>query len=425
MIEAPSSKSKSRLRRHQQHLPGYPFRGLTRPEWACEKSPLLTRCGRLGGQFPGTALQVMALFGTGVGYCGPTRAAAMTQSHVMQPQYSLEGVALLKDLPPESLQHIQQSCSWRRYEPGEPIVEYLDRSNDVYFLISGEARALVYSLAGKVVSFRDLAPGDTFGEYPAIDGHPRSASVEARSSCLVASMPAAAFLELLQAEPTVARALDKQLVATIRRLSTRVYEFSAAIMAITGRRIYGEMQRIRAKDAYPDEEVKAFLVEKTFPKSVEEMTLKLSNVSAAFYGLMLANVGDRFGWKEADAISKSVFRKLGQLKTKEALELGMDVPRDSRALALVFITAVHSASPEYNFEVFEYLPEETTIRVFGISRYDRIAKKLDIERYLTWPELIPFFEGVAEEMGVRCKIEGDLKELGKEGRYECLYRFTL
>jgi CRP-like cAMP-binding protein len=349
----------------------------------------------------------------------------MAQSQVTQPQYALEGVALLKGLPSESLQHIQQSCSWRRYEPGEPIVEYLDRSDDVFFLISGEARVIVYSLAGKVVSFHDLGPGDMFGEYPAIDERPRSASVEARSSCLVASMPSAAFLELLQAEPTVRRALDKQLVATIRRLSTRVYEFSAAVMVITGRRIYGEMQGIRAKDVYPDEEVKAFLVEKTFPKSAEEMTLKLSNVSAAFYGLMLANVGDRFGWKEADAISKSVFRKLGQLKTKEALELGVDVPKDSRALALVFITAVHSASPEYNFEVFEYLPEETTIRVFGISRYDRIAKKLDIERYLTWPELVPFFEGVAEEMGVRCKIEGELKELGKEGRYECLYRFTI
>jgi CRP-like cAMP-binding protein len=349
----------------------------------------------------------------------------MAQSQVTQPEYALEGVTLLKGLPSESLQHIQQSCSWRRYEPGEPIVEYLDRSDDVFFLISGEARVIVYSLAGKVVSFHDLGPGDMFGEYPAIDERPRSASVEARSSCLVASMPSAAFLALLQAEPTVGRALDKQLVATIRRLSTRVYEFSAAVMAITGRRIYGEMQGIRAKDAYPDEEVKAFLVEKTFPKSAEEMTLKLSNVSAAFYGLMLANVGDRFGWKEADAISKSVFRKLGQLKTKEALELGVDVPKDSRALALVFITAVHSASPEYNFEVFEYLPEETTIRVFGISRYDRIAKKLDIERYLTWPELIPFFEGVAEEIGVRCKIEGELKELGKEGRYECLYRFTL
>ena len=238
-------------------------------------------------------------------------------------------------------------------------------------------------------------------------------------------MTAADFRTLLQTEPTADDALHKQLVATVRRLSTRVYEFSAAVMAITGRRIYAEMQGIRAKDKYPDEEVKAYLVDKTFPKSAEEMTLKLSNVSAAFYGLMLAHIGDRFGWREADTISKAVFRKLGQLKTREALELGVDVLKDSRAPALVFITTVHSASPEYNFEVFEYLPNETVIRVFGVSRYDRIAKKLDIERYLSWPELLPFFEGVAEEMRVNCKIDGDLKELGKEGKYECVYRFTL
>jgi len=238
-------------------------------------------------------------------------------------------------------------------------------------------------------------------------------------------MPAASFKELLHREPAAADVLLQQLVATIRRLSTRVYEFSAAVMAITGRRVYAEMQGIRAADIYPDEEVKAQLVEKTFPTSAEDMTLKLSNVTAAFYGLLLAHIGDRFGWQEADAASKSVFRKLGQLKTREAMEVGVDLPKDARALALVFITAVHSASPEYNFEVFEYLPEETIVRVFGISRYDRIAKKLDIERSLTWPELIPFFEGVAEELGIKCKIEGTLKELGEEGKYDCVYRFTL
>ncbi|NIO38982.1 MAG: hypothetical protein GTO41_01530 [Burkholderiales bacterium] len=113
------------------------------------------------------------------------------------------------------------------------------------------------------------------------------------------------------------------------------------------------------------------------------------------------------------------------MKTVEAKDLGIDVPKDTRALALVFITAVHSASPEYNFEVLEYLPEETIVRVFGISRYDRIAKKLDIEKHLTWPELIPFFEGIAKEMAIECKIEGDLKELGEGGRYECMYKFTL
>ena len=359
------------------------------------------------------------------GSSGGSVAPAMAESQTAQSQRSLAAIPLLAGLSPAGLKDIEQRCSWRRYEPGEPIVEYLDRSDDVFFLVDGEARVIIYSLTGKVVSFHDLSPGDMFGEYPAIDGRPRSASVEARTSCLVALMPASAFLDLVQSEPKVSQALLKQLVATIRRLSTRVYEFSAHIMAITARRIYAEMQGIRAKDSYPDEEVKAYLVEKTFPKSAEEMTLKLSNVSAAFYGLMLAHIGDRFGWREADAISKAVFRKLGQLKTREALELGVDVPKDSRAPALVFITAVHSASPEYNFEVFEYLPNETVVRVFGVSRYDRIAKKLDIERYLSWPELLPFFEGVAEEMGIKCKVEGELKELGEEGRYDCVYRITL
>ena len=349
----------------------------------------------------------------------------MVQSQNTQPEYSLEGVALLKGLSPDTLLSLRDICSWRRYEPGEPIVEYLDRSDDVFFLVSGEARVIVYSLAGKVVSFHDLGPGDMFGELPAIDERPRSASVEARSSCLVALMKGSAFQDLVQREPIVLRGLLRQLAGTIRRLSMRVYEFSAAIMAVTGRKLYGEMQNIRARDVYPDEEVKAKLLEKTFPKSAEDMTLKLSNVTAAFYGLTLANVGERFGWREADAISKAVFRRLGHLKTKEALELGVDLPRDSRAPALVFITAVHSASPEYNFEVLEYLPDETTIRVFGISRYDRIAKSLDIEHHLTWPELIPFFEGAAEELGIKCKVQGELKELGEQGRYECLYRCTL
>ena len=89
---------------------------------------------------------------------------------------------MIKGVPSESPQRVQQSCSWRRYERGEPIVEYLDRSNDVFFLFSGKARAIIYSLAGKVVSFHELGPGELFGEYVAIDGRPRSASVEARTS---------------------------------------------------------------------------------------------------------------------------------------------------------------------------------------------------------------------------------------------------
>src|SRR5512135_376491 len=101
----------------------------------------------------------------------------MVQFNIAQPQYSLKEIALFAALPPDSLDRIQRSCSWRRYEPGEPIIEYLDRSDDVFFLTEGEAKVIIYSLAGKVVSFSDLSAGHMFGEYPALDGRPRSASV--------------------------------------------------------------------------------------------------------------------------------------------------------------------------------------------------------------------------------------------------------
>lgn len=169
------------------------------------------------------------------------RAATMGRSNVEQSQDHLERVAIFKGLPQKVLDDIGKRCSWRRYEPGEPIVDYLDDSDDVFFITTGQARVTIYSLAGKAVSFRDLGPGDMFGEYPAIDGGSRSASVEARDTCRVASMSAAAFRDLLRNEPTIAWELLRQLVKTIRSLTTRVYEFST--LAVNNR-IQAEVLRL-------------------------------------------------------------------------------------------------------------------------------------------------------------------------------------
>ena len=62
------------------------------------------------------------------------------------------------------------------------------------FLLDGQARVSVYSAQGKQVSFRDIRPGGIFGEMAAIDGAPRSASIEAISDCTVAVLPQAAFI---------------------------------------------------------------------------------------------------------------------------------------------------------------------------------------------------------------------------------------
>lgn len=158
-----------------------------------------------------------------------------------EPQYSLAEIVIFAGLPADVLERVKRRCVWKSYAPGEPIVGYLDGSDDVYFISEGEARVTIYSAAGKAVSFRELGRGDVFGEYPAIDRGPRSASVEARTKCLLASMSASAFRDLLQTEPEVAQALLQQLVAKIRALTTRVYEFST--LAVNNR-IQAELLRL-------------------------------------------------------------------------------------------------------------------------------------------------------------------------------------
>jgi CRP-like cAMP-binding protein len=165
----------------------------------------------------------------------------MARSHVTQPHYSLAGVAIFARLPREALDRIERRCAWRHYERGTPIVDYLDASDDVFFIVFGEVKVTIYSRAGKAVSFSIMGPGEVFGEYPAIDQGPRSASVEARTNCLVASLPADAFRELLRTEPRIAEALLPQLVRKIRALTTRVYEFST--LAVKNR-IQAELLRL-------------------------------------------------------------------------------------------------------------------------------------------------------------------------------------
>ena len=165
----------------------------------------------------------------------------MEHSPTAERKSSLKAIPFFAGLQPEVLEQIQRRCAWRRYEPEALIVDYLDSSDDVFFVIEGEVRVTIFSLSGKVVSFCELGTGEVFGEYAAIDGNPRSASVEARTSCLVGSMSAIEFLKIFKTEPAVALAVARHLVSIIRVLDKRVYEFST--LAVNNR-IRAELLRL-------------------------------------------------------------------------------------------------------------------------------------------------------------------------------------
>lgn len=168
---------------------------------------------------------------------------------------SLQGIGLFHGLGEADLEALAKRCAWRRYQAHEQIIHFHDETRDVYFIVEGEVRAITYALDGKEVTYRDIPAGGMFGEYAAIDGEPRSATVEALVPSHVAAMPAACFWEVLESHPSVNAILLKQLTRQVRTLTERVFEFST--LAVKNR-IHAELLRL-ARDHMVDEATAAIV----------------------------------------------------------------------------------------------------------------------------------------------------------------------
>src|SRR5665648_315633 len=95
----------------------------------------------------------------------------------------LRRIPLLASVSKETLKRIERQAKQLSFKKGQEIVARTEDVSDVFMMISGLARVTVISASGKAVNFRRVDPGDIFGEFSAIDGQKRSASVEATEPC--------------------------------------------------------------------------------------------------------------------------------------------------------------------------------------------------------------------------------------------------
>jgi CRP-like cAMP-binding protein len=144
-------------------------------------------------------------------------------------------------LSPSDIEMVAAACQWHRYEAGNEIVRYHDHTNSAFFIIQGEIRVMYHGLSGQEVILCDLPTGEMFGELTAIDGYPRSATVIARTSVLLASMPALDFQNLVYSNRQIAEIILKRLTGQVRRLTERVYDYST--LAVRNR-IQAELLRL-------------------------------------------------------------------------------------------------------------------------------------------------------------------------------------
>ena len=75
-----------------------------------------------------------------------------------QDEQTLGGIELFENLPALDLKALAKRCRWRRYTADQQIVGHLDETGDVFFIVEGSVRAIIYSLAGKRLHSATSAP---------------------------------------------------------------------------------------------------------------------------------------------------------------------------------------------------------------------------------------------------------------------------
>ncbi len=130
------------------------------------------------------------------------------------------------------------------FTPRSVVVSESDTDDDVFFVVSGLARAATFTDNGREVLYSDLPPGEAFGIFAAIDGLPRSTNVFAKEESRIARLSAGRFREVLYNDPQVNEAFIRYLVDRIRYLSSRMTE---ATTLSTEQRLCAQLLRMSEK----------------------------------------------------------------------------------------------------------------------------------------------------------------------------------
>ena len=136
-----------------------------------------------------------------------------------------ERIDLFRDVEGLSDTALAEKCNWHRFPKNSPILHKDDLTSDIFFIVEGAVTARSYSAEGKEVSYIDIEEGGLFGEFSAIDGKPRSASVETKQDAVIARMTSSQFRSLIAGHPHLGLRIAELLVSKTRSLTQRVHEF--------------------------------------------------------------------------------------------------------------------------------------------------------------------------------------------------------
>ena len=129
---------------------------------------------------------------------------------------------LFSELSEEQLAHLASRVQHREYSAGDKICREGEPGNALFIVQSGEVKIAVASPTGPEIILALLDAGDTFGELALLDGSRRCASAVTLVPTKALVIYRDDFLQLIESDPEVNRAVLASLAQMVRRTNKRV-----------------------------------------------------------------------------------------------------------------------------------------------------------------------------------------------------------
>ncbi len=146
---------------------------------------------------------------------------------------ALKSFHMFQNLSDERLEPISRSAILRNVSRGAIVLHAGDRTDNIYFVLSGNLKVLVSDEDGREVILTMMGPGEVFGEMGVLDEDVRSATVLAVSSANLVVMSKGDFKRVMLDNAEVALQITRNLVQRLRQADRQIE--SLALLDVYGR----------------------------------------------------------------------------------------------------------------------------------------------------------------------------------------------
>ena len=136
----------------------------------------------------------------------------------------LAEMPLFQDVDVEELSRLGVRARLKTLDSGQILFDQAEQSRDVYFLLSGRLLAVHLTADGREMIFGRIDYKTYQGELAALDNGERSLSIYAHRKAEILVVSQQDFLAIMDHIPVVRQRVVLNLVATVRRLTERLYQ---------------------------------------------------------------------------------------------------------------------------------------------------------------------------------------------------------